>query len=139
MFPFQQAPQGALAVVKARAHRAQLAADDAGDLVVGHVFEKTEHEHLALLRRQLVERGVDGGGVLGGELRAVVADVGRQLLFVQRDHRRPPLPQQSIRPVARDAVQPGSKRLRLTQPRHLAEDVEPDVLQEVFGPAQAAQ
>ena len=66
-FSLQKAPQRLFAVVDSRADGAELAADDARDLFVAHLFQKPQHEHLALLRRQLVERRVNPRGVLRRE------------------------------------------------------------------------
>src|SRR5205085_9300979 len=63
--PFEGAPQRALGVVQAGAHRADGTAGDLGDLLVAHPFDVAQHHGLAVLRGQPVERGVDAGHVLG--------------------------------------------------------------------------
>lgn len=65
-----------LGVVDARADRPDGAGDHVGDLLVGHVLEKAEHEDLAVLGGQAVERGADVRGVLGGEV-VIIGVVGR--------------------------------------------------------------
>src|SRR5262245_50027729 len=70
--PFQLAAQGQFGVMQPRSHGADRTVDHAGDVGVGHLFQKPQHQHLAELRGQHVERGVYPRDILGRELVAVV-------------------------------------------------------------------
>jgi len=124
-----------LGVVDARADRADRARDHVGDLLVGHLLEKAEHQHLAVLGGQAVQRGADVRGVLGGEV--MIVRVGGCHGFLQRAvvrHRRFAAPAAvTKRLVPGDAVEPRREGVGVLEAIDLAVNVEPGVLEEVVG------
>src|SRR5215471_250410 len=61
----QDAPECPLGVKEARLHRADAAAGDGRDLLVGQALEEPQHQDLAVFERQAVQGVVDPRGVLG--------------------------------------------------------------------------
>src|SRR5215469_11985902 len=63
----QDAPECPLGVIEPRLHRADAAAGDGRDLLVGQALKEPQHQGLAVFERQAVQGVVDARGVLGGE------------------------------------------------------------------------
>src|SRR5579872_3884371 len=64
----QRAPQRALGIVNPRPHRAELAAGDAGDVLVGHRLEETQQQYFPMFQCQSSQRRVDALRVFGREV-----------------------------------------------------------------------
>jgi hypothetical protein len=97
--------QGRAGAVHAALHRADLAADHLGDLLVGQAVHPVEDQHLAVARAQLGERGLEvpqvGVPLLGGRHRGagpevVDPDLGRDVAAAP----------DGVEPVVQDAEQP---------------------------------
>ena len=74
---------------------------------------------------------MDASRVFGRKIAFVRGCCIHDLRLVQRLG-PPRFAQPAIGPVPSDAIQPGHQRLRIGQPRQMAEDVEPYVLERVF-------
>lgn len=105
------------------------ATDDLRDRLVRHLFEEPEHQHVPVLPRQRVERGVDPTGVLGRE---VVVLLPGDVDPVEELGGLATPPEPAERPVACDPVEPRRERPGVGQAWDAADDVAPDVLQNVL-------
>src|SRR5262245_24589066 len=70
--PFEDGSESSLGIVQPRTDRADRATQATGYVFVSHLFEKPKHEDLAVIGRDLVERCVYWGRILGREFRNVV-------------------------------------------------------------------
>src|SRR5262249_634637 len=137
--PFQRQPQRLFGVMQPRANCPHRAVHHARHFVVAHLFEEAQDEHLAVFRAQIIQENVNARRVLGRELLVFLRPGRRHLPLIQRWHRQSALAQLAIDTVASDAVEPGTERGRLPQPRKPPEDIEPHFLEQVVCALRLAQ
>jgi hypothetical protein len=128
--PFDDAPEGVFGIVKARSHRANLTADDPGDVFVGHLLHETKQQHFSVFRGDLLQGRMDSFGVLSGEIFFPVV-LGKIDLF-ERIVRLPALAKRATHLTSGDLIEPGGKRSRVSQSSHTPENSDPHVLKKII-------
>ena len=106
-------------------HGPDATTDHLRNRLVRHLLEEPEDQHVPVLLRQGVERGVDPPDVLGRE---VVVRLLDDLDLVGQLRRLAPPTEPAERPVARHPVEPRGERPGIDQMLYAPDDVAPDVL-----------
>src|SRR2546422_5534154 len=133
--PFQQFAQPVISTMHTHLERRDRRAGHRGDLLVRHPVHMFQHEHLALLHRQLLERLLERPAALALLYPAVGAVRRRHgvILSIERTaFARPPAPL-SEAAVAQNQEQPSRKLVGFPTLRQLIERPDERVLDRVLG------